>query len=77
MRGTMPVNKVTWKKVGEVKEPGRYMYTFGWVTITAADLAIWELFPGATFALVQRVGATNEFTLGSFDPQPFQLDSRD
>ena len=73
----MPVNKVTWKKVGEVKEPGRYMYTFGWVTITAADLAIWELFPGATLALVQRVGATNEFTLGSFDPQPFQLDSRD
>jgi hypothetical protein len=73
----MPVNKVTWKKIGEVKEPGRYMYTFGWVTITPADLAIWELFPDATFTLVQQVGATDEFVLGSFDPQPFELDSRD
>jgi hypothetical protein len=72
----MPVNKVTWKKVGEVRVRQIHVH-FGWVTITAADLAIWELFPGATFALVQRVGATNEFTLGSFDPQPFQLDSRD
>jgi hypothetical protein len=73
----MPVNKVTWKKVGEVKEPGRYMYTFGWVTITPADLAIWELFPGAAFTLVQQVDATNEYRLGSFDLQPFELDSRD
>ncbi|SHN83940.1 hypothetical protein [Bradyrhizobium erythrophlei] len=73
----MPVNKVTWKKVGEVKEPGRYMYTFGWVTITPADLAIWELFPNAAFTLVQQVGANNEYSLGSFDLQPFELDSRD
>jgi hypothetical protein len=73
----MPVNKVTWKKVGEIKEPGRYMYTFGWVTITAADIAICDLFPDATFTLVQQVGATDEFRLGSFDPQPFELDPRD
>ena len=66
----MPVNKVTRKKIGEVKEPGRYMYTC-WVTITPADLAIWERFPDATFTLVQQVGATDEFVLGSFDPQPF------
>ena len=73
----MPVNKVTWKRVGEIKEPGRYMYTFGWVTITPADLAIWELFPDAAFTLVQQVDATNECRLGSFDLQPFELDSRD
>jgi hypothetical protein len=73
----MPVNKVTWKKVGEVKEPGRYMYTFGWVTITPADLAIWELFPDAAFTLVQQVDATHEYRLGSFDLQPFEFDSRD
>jgi hypothetical protein len=48
----VPVNKVTWKRVGGVKEPGRYMHTFGWVTITADDLAIWEMFPSAEFTLV-------------------------
>ena len=73
----MAVNKVTWKKVGEVKEPGRYMYAFGWVTITPADLAIWELFPSAAFTLVPQIDATNEYRLGSFDPQPFELDPRD
>jgi hypothetical protein len=73
----MPVNKVTWKQVGDVKEPGRYMYNFGWVTITPADLAIWELFPGATFTLVHQVDAPDEYRLGSFDLQPFELDHRD
>ena len=51
-------------------EPGRYMFTFGWVTITADDLAIWNRFPHASFALV-RMPATDddyEFHLGAFDP---------
>ena len=42
---TVPVGKVTWQKVGRVTEPGRYMFTFGWVTVTAEDLAIWQQFP--------------------------------
>ena len=50
----MSVNKVTWKQVGEVNEPGRYNYRFGWLTITAEDLAIWEPFPEASFTLVQQ-----------------------
>lgn len=41
----MAVNKITWDRVGRVTEPGRYMYTFGWLTITAGDLEIWKLYP--------------------------------
>ena len=74
----MAVNKVSWKKVGEVKEPGRYMYTFGWVTITPSDLAIWEMFPTAAFTLVLQLGSNDEYRLGAFEIQPpFELDPRD
>lgn len=66
----MEVGKVTWQKVGRVTEPGRYMFTFGWVTITAEDLAIWNQFPNASFALVRMPAADgeDEFQLGAFDP---------
>ena len=66
----MAVNKVTWQKVGQVTEPGRYMFTFGWVTITADDLAIWNRFPHASFALVRipAAGDEDEYHLGAFDP---------
>jgi hypothetical protein len=63
----MSVNKVTWKQVGEVEEPGRYNYRFGWLTITAEDIAIWEQFPLASFTLVRQVASPDEFRLGSFD----------
>jgi hypothetical protein len=66
----VPVNKVTWKRVGGVKEPGRYMHTFGWVTITADDLAIWEMFPTAEFTLVLQPGSEDEYRLGVVDLQP-------
>jgi hypothetical protein len=66
----MPVSKVTWKKVGDVKEPGRYMHTFGWVTITADDLAIWEQFPDASFTLVVQPGSEDEYRLGVVDLHP-------
>ena len=33
------VNKVTWQKAGRVTEPGRYMFRYGWLTVTAEDLA--------------------------------------
>ena len=67
----MVVNKVTWQQVGRVTEPGRYMFRFGWLTITAADLAVWQQFPSAAFTLVQTAATTDdaeEFRLGSFDP---------
>jgi hypothetical protein len=68
------VNKITWQKVGHVTEPGRYMYTFGWLTIAAADLAVWKQFPNAAFTLVKTGTAPGaeeeiqeEFHLGAFE----------
>lgn len=50
-------------------EPGRYMFRFGWLTITAEDLAVWEQFPNAAFTLVSTgyTESTEEFRLGSFE----------
>ncbi len=73
----MAVNKVTWQQVGHVTEPGRYMFRFGWLTIAADDLAVWEQFPEAAFALVKTAATTatdadtdvdvaEEFHLGAF-----------
>jgi hypothetical protein len=68
----LAVNKVTWQQVGHVTEPGRYIFRFGWLTIAADDLAVWEQFPNAVFALVKTVAATatdaaEEFHLGAFE----------
>jgi hypothetical protein len=66
------VDKVTWQQVGHVTEPGRYMFKFGWLTIAAEDLAVWEQFPDALFALVKTAAAkpmdeTEELHLGAFE----------
>jgi hypothetical protein len=65
------VNKVTWAQVGRVTEPGRYMLRFGWVTVTADDLWVWENYPSAAFTLVRTAiiqdGDAEEFRLGSFE----------
>jgi hypothetical protein len=72
----LAVNKITWQQVGGVTEPGRYMFRFGWLTITAEDLSVREQFPNATFTLVSKeyTEFTEEFHLGSFelrdDPSP-------
>jgi hypothetical protein len=66
----LAVNKITWQKAGHVTEPGRYMFTFGWLTITAEDLAVWEQFPRAVFTLVKTAtgeDGAEEFRLGAFD----------
>lgn len=47
------VNKITWQRAGGVTEPGRYMFTFGWLTVTPDDLAVWNQFPQAAFTLVE------------------------
>ena len=69
------VDKVTWDRVGRVTEPGRYMYKFGWLTITAGDLAIWQQYPQAAFTLLAQRTAPDhfgveEFHLGAFDIAP-------
>jgi hypothetical protein len=64
----MMVARVSWGNVGKVQEPGRYMFRFGWVTITAEDIKIWNQFPEATFALYEVTGESpNEYRLGSVD----------
>ena len=70
----MAVNKIAWQQAGRVTEPGRYMFTFGWLTVTAEDLAVWEQFPDAAFTLVKTAAATDveqqvgeEFHLGAFE----------
>ncbi|UWU89207.1 hypothetical protein [Bradyrhizobium sp. CB1015] len=69
------VGKITWDRVGRVTEPGRYMYTFGWLTITAGDLEIWKRYPQAAFTLLAQhslshESAGEEFHLGAFDVAP-------
>jgi hypothetical protein len=81
------VNKITWQRAGGVTEPGRYMFTFGWLTVTPDDLAIWKQFPDASFTLVElpaqaeatsEAGETGgeEFHLGAFElPLPRHYES--
>jgi hypothetical protein len=63
------VNKVNWSQVGRVAEPGRYMYKFGWLTITAEELAVWKQYPSAAFTLYRPASAETEddFRLGAFE----------
>ena len=62
------VEKVTWQRAGRVTEPGRYMFRFGWLTVTADDLKIWEQYPEATFTLVKLPGPeSDEYHLGAFE----------
>ena len=73
----MPVNKITYPQVGRVTDPGRYMFTFGWLTITAEDLAVWKAYPNAAFTLLQTMtslgeaaeetSVVEEFRLGVFE----------
>jgi hypothetical protein len=64
------INKITWQKAGRVTEPGRYMLKFGWLTVTADDLAIWRQFPNAAFTLVRIANeAGEEYRLGTFELQ--------
>jgi hypothetical protein len=63
------VNRVSWKQLRSVKEPGRYMLRFGWLTITPEDLAIWERHPEATFTLYEVAGdpGNDEYRLESVE----------
>jgi len=42
---TLVAKKINWAIAGRVTDPGRYMFRFGWLTITADDLAIWQAYP--------------------------------
>ena len=62
--------KVNWQEVGRAAKPGRYLFTFGWLTISEDDLAIWREHPHAAFTLVQLNIDSDEpleFHLGAFE----------
>jgi hypothetical protein len=46
------------------------MFRYGWLTVTAEDLAVWQKFPDAAFTLVNLPSdpdAPEEFHLGAFE----------
>jgi hypothetical protein len=65
------ITKITWQRAGRVTEPGRYMYRFGWLAVTAEDLAIWQQYPEAAFTLVELPDIADDgreqFHLGAFE----------
>ena len=63
------LHEATSQRAGRVTEPGRYMFRFGWLTVSADDLAIWQQYPEAAFTLVNlpsEPDAAEEFHLGAF-----------
>jgi hypothetical protein len=71
--------KISWKKAGHVVEPGRYMYRFGWLTVTAEDIAVWRQYPQAEFTMLllprpsgesatdDALAGLDEYHLGTFE----------
>ena len=74
---TLTARKITWATAGLVTDPGRYMFRFGWLTITADDLAIWRAYPNAAFTLIRTLTSPRaetddeavgeDYRLGTFD----------
>ena len=74
---TLTAKKITWAMAGLVTDPGRYMFRFGWLTITVDDLAIWQAYPHAAFTLIRTLtlgraetdeeAVGEEYRLGTFD----------
>ena len=55
------------------------MFRYGWLTVTAEDLAVWQQFPDAAFTLVNLPSdpdAPEEFHLGAFEIPTPTLDRR-
>jgi len=55
------------------------MFRFGWLAVTADDLAVWERYPDASFTLVKTMGTPSpdeveEFHLGAFELQQLRHD---
>ena len=52
---TLTAKKINWAIAGRVTDPDRYIFRFGWLTITADDLAIWQTYPDAVFTLIRTL----------------------
>lgn len=62
----LTVNKIKWAQLGSVSEPGRYEYSFGYLTISNEDLVVSKHYPRASFTLIRSIETDNEFRLGTF-----------
>ncbi|MGJ4885238.1 hypothetical protein [Bradyrhizobium sp. HKCCYLRH1065] len=60
------VNKIDWNKAAGITEPGCNMLVFGWLTVTADDIAIWQRYPRAAFTLAESPSLFDG--LGNMDP---------
>ncbi len=49
------------------------MFTFGWLTVTEEDLAIWNQFPDATFTLVELPAPREDRGTEPVQPEEFHL----
>lgn len=69
MEGLTGIHKVNWGQVGRVMRPDRYEYSYGWLTIAAEDVAVWEVYPDALFTLVnvRSADSMDEYRLGTFE----------
>ncbi len=73
LAAALTTKKINWAMAGLVTDPGRYMSKFGWLAITADDLAIWQAYPNAAFTLIRTLPSPDEetvgeeFRLGTFD----------
>jgi hypothetical protein len=63
--------------LGPGRARDRYMFKFGWLTITADDLVVWQAYPNAAFTLIRTTAPASpeteerplgeEFRLGTFE----------
>lgn len=69
MEALTGIHKVNLGQVGRVTRPDRYEYSYGWLTIAAEDLAVWEVYPNALFTLVnvRAAASMDEYRLGTFE----------
>ncbi|HEY0328839.1 MAG TPA: hypothetical protein VGC77_07025 [Rhodopseudomonas sp.] len=73
------MNKITWAEVGHVTEPGQYRYRFGFVIVSANDIAIWQRYPNAAFTVIEPSVYAEQriFKLGTVELRDATGSSRD
>ena len=59
--------KLAWSDLNNVREPGRYPFRDGFITVLEIELAIWRSNPNARFDLMRKNPIHNEieYVLGN------------
>jgi hypothetical protein len=63
------MKKISWHEIGMATEPGQYRYRFGFVIVSARDIAIWQQYPDAVFSVIEPSVYAEQriFKLGTFE----------